>query len=338
MSIITTGQTEALKEEKYKRKLFGKHIVITGASSGVGQSAALAFAAYGTKLTLAARNENALQSVAEECRSLGADVQTVLTDVTDPKAMISLANSANDWQGHVDVWINNAGVLAAGVFEDTPMEVHAQVVRTNLLGYMNGAHAILPIFKKQGRGILINNISVGGFLPVPYGAGYTASKFGLRGFSEALKGELTDWKNIHVCDLFPAFLDTPGILHAGNYTRAALKPAPPVYDPERVAEAMIDTVLNPRSRRFVTSTSLLLRLIHATLPQVMTNITGKVIQKYIKNADSTSPTDGNLFDTVDYGMSVRGGFGLPGQPRSYRKYIAGAAAGLAIAALLLRTK
>jgi short-subunit dehydrogenase len=338
MSMITTGQGQLLKEERNKRKLFGKHIVITGASSGVGQSAALAFAAYGTKITLAARNQHALDAVADECRFLGAEVQTVVTDVTDAKAMITLANSANDWQGYVDVWINNAGVLAAGVFEDTPMEVHAQVVRTNLLGYMNGAHAILPFFKKRGKGIIINNISVGGFLPVPYGAGYTASKFGLRGFSEALKAELTDWKNIHVCDLFPAFLDTPGILHAGNYTRAALKPAPPVYDPERVAEAMVETVINPRSRRFVTSTSLLLRLAHAALPQVITNITGKVIRKYIKNADNTSPTDGNLFDTVDYGMSLRGGFGFPGRPKSYRKYIAGAAAGLAIAALLFRNK
>jgi short-subunit dehydrogenase len=73
------------------------------------------------------------------------------------------------------------------------MAVHEQVIKTNLLGYMNGAHAALPIFKQQGAGILINNISIGGFLPVPYGAGYSAAKFGLRGWSEALKGELTEW-------------------------------------------------------------------------------------------------------------------------------------------------
>lgn len=125
--------------------------------------------------------------------------------------MIALANAANDWQGSIDVWINNAGVLAAGDFDSTPMAVHEQVIKTNLLGYMNGAHAVLPFFKAQGCGIIINNISIGGFLPVPYGAGYTASKFGLRGWSEALKGELAQWPEIYVCDLFPAFLDTPGI-------------------------------------------------------------------------------------------------------------------------------
>ena len=84
------------------------------------------------------------------------------------------------------------------------------------MGYMHGAHAVLPYFKDQGYGVLINNISVGGYTPAPYAAGYTASKFGLRGFSQSLKGELYNWPHIHVCDLFPAFLDTPGIQHAGK--------------------------------------------------------------------------------------------------------------------------
>jgi short-subunit dehydrogenase len=183
-----------------------KAIVITGASSGAGRAAALEFAKYRPALILAARNEESLQNVAAECVALGAAVKVVLTDVSDPKSMINLANTADSWAGRIDVWINNAGVLAAGEFDHTPMEVHTQVVQTNLLGYMNGAHAVLPFFKKQHSGILINNISIGGFLPVQYGAGYTASKFGLRGFSEALKGELAGWKEIHICDLFPAFL------------------------------------------------------------------------------------------------------------------------------------
>src|SRR6201994_386712 len=203
-----------------------KIIVITGASSGAGRAAALKFAQYQTFLVLAARNQSALEEVAAECRELGADVLVVPTDTSDPKAMISLANAANDWLGAIDVWINNAGVLAAGEFDITPMAVHEQVIKTNLLGYMNGAHAVLPFFKAQKRGILINNISIGGFLPLPYGSGYTAAKFGLRGWSEALKSELRSWPDIHVCDLFPAFLDTPGIQHACNHTGKVLKPAP----------------------------------------------------------------------------------------------------------------
>jgi short-subunit dehydrogenase len=304
-------------------QLKGKTIVITGASSGAGRATALAFAQHGANLVLAARNEAALEEVAAECREFEIEVLVVPTDTSNSKAMIGLANAANDWQGKLDVWVNNAGVLAAGDFDQTPMAVHEQVIRTNLLGYMNGAHAVLPIFKAQGYGTIINNISIGGFLPVPYGAGYTASKFGLRGWSEALKGELTEWPDIYVCDLFPAFLDTPGIQHAGNHTGKVLKPAPPVYDPVRLAQAIVKVAANPSANTYVGSTSILLKLGHALLPELMTKMTGLVMRRYLKNADPIALTDGNVFTTVDYGMSTHGGFGLPGAPKAHRKYIAG---------------
>ena len=305
-------------------ELAGKTIIITGASSGAGRAAALEFASYKTCLVLAARNETALQEVADECRELGAEVLVVPTDVTDSKAMINLANTANDWRGSIDVWINNAGVLAAGDFDVTPMAVHEQVIQTNLIGYLNGAHAVLPFFKQQKRGILINNISIGGFSPVPYGAGYTASKFGLRGFSKALKGELATWPDIHVCDLFPAFLDTPGIVHAGNYSGKHLRPAPPVYDPRRLAQAMVELVKNPKENTYVGSVSLLLRLSNALFPELTPKLTGFVMRKYFKVADPIAPTSGNVFNTVDYGMSTHGTFGMPGEPKAHRKYLAGA--------------
>lgn len=312
-----------------QQDLTDKTIVITGASSGAGRAAAFEFAALQCALVLTARNENALNEVAEECRQLGAVVLVVPADVTDPKAMISLANAANSWKGYVDVWINNAGILAAGDFDQTPMEVHEQVIQTNLLGYMNGAHAIMPIFKAQRFGILINNISIGGYLPVPYGSGYTASKFGLRGFTEALKGELSGWPNIHICDLFPAFLDTPGIQHAGNYTGKQLKPAPPVYDPKLVAQAMVRIVQNPKSASYIGGTSRLLKLSHALFPEMTTKMTGFMMRRYLKQAEPLPSTSGNVFNTVNYGMSTNGGWNNPGKPVSYGKYLAaGLVAGL----------
>jgi short-subunit dehydrogenase len=314
-----------------------KAVVITGASSGAGRAAALEFARYRPALILASRNEEILEQVAAECRELGAAVKTVVTDVSDPRAMINLANEANDWTGRIDVWINNAGVLAAGEFDHTPMEVHAQVIQTNLLGYMNGAHAVLPFFKKQRQGILINNISIGGFLPVPYGAGYTASKFGLRGFSEALKGELAGWKDIYICDLFPAFLDTPGMQHAGNYTAHSLKPAPPVYDPLRVAKAMVALAIKPRSTRYVGSASIGLRFAHAIFPELMTKLTGGIMRRYFKTAQPLPPTNGNLFNSVDYGMSTHGGWNISVKSKNYKKYLAAALAAGVLSALIVGT-
>lgn len=303
-----------------------KTVVITGASSGAGRAIALEFAIENQRLVLASRNTAALHELAEECQELGAEVKVVTTDVTNYSDVLSLAAEADE-MGGIDVWVNNAGVLAVGDFDATPMEVTDQVIRTNLIGYMHGAHAVLPYFKKQGHGILINNISVGGFLPVPFGVGYSASKFGLRGFSAALKAELRGFPEIHICDAFPAFLDTPGIQHAANYTGKQLRPAPPVYDPQRVAKAIVKLSEKPKSELMIGSTAFLLRYAYGLFPRLTQTIAGTVISSYLKNADDLSKTDGNLFNEVGYGNAVYGGWGLPGKPKAHRKYIG---AGLAL--------
>jgi short-subunit dehydrogenase len=326
------------KNNEYSGSLKGKVIVITGASSGVGRAIAMELARHGADLVLAARREEVLDEVVNECEALGVKALSVPTDVTDSDAVKVLAAAADEWGGKVDVWINNAGVLAAGVFDETPIDVHDQVVKTNLLGYMHGAHAILPYFKQQGHGILINNISVGGWMAVPYGVGYSASKFGLRGFSEALQGELYHWKDIHVCDLFPAFLDTPGIQHAGNYTGKYLKPAPPIYDPQKVARAITRLILHPQKSKMIGAIAPFLKLTYALFPTLSRRITANVIEAYLKQADPVDATDGNLFEPVRYGTSIHGGWQTPVSERSSK--IAGVvlASGLMIGLLLIGSK
>ncbi|TDO22946.1 SDR family oxidoreductase [Pedobacter duraquae] len=313
-------------------KTTDRTIVITGASSGVGRAISLAFAQKHNKLIIASRNITALEELALECRQLGSQVLCVETDTSEISSVINLAAMADDFGAGIDVWVNNAGVLAIGEFDVTPMELNEQVIKTNLLGYMNGAHAVLPFFKKQKSGIIINNISIGGFLPVPFGTAYSASKFGLRGFSAALKAELTDYKNIHVCDTFPAFLDTPGIQHAANYTGKQLKPAPPVYDPNRVAAAIVSISEYPKSETMVGSASILLRASYGLFPGLTRGIAGMVIRQYLKHADPIEKTDGNIYNPLKFGNAVHGGWGLPGKPKAHRKYLA---AGIVLAVGLL---
>lgn len=315
--------------------LSGKTIVITGSSSGAGRAMALALAPYKPCLLLASRNKKALTETADECIALGAKARVVVTDVTDTAAMAKLAQAAIDWQDKLDVWVNNAGVLAAGPFEETPMAVHKQVLMTNLLGYMNGAHAAVAIFKKQEYGTLINNISIGGYLPVPYGGAYTASKFGLRGFFEALKGELAPWRNIHVCDLFPAFLDTPGLQHAANYTGKVLKPIPPIYDPMLVARAVVENVFLPRSTTCIGGTSVPLKIAHEVFPEWLTKGTGKIMRHYFDHADGIQKNEGNVFETVEYGMSTNGSTKHPATARK-KMLVTGVLAGLAFGLYLFR--
>src|SRR5690349_13505391 len=130
------------------RPLQDKVVVITGTTSGAGRAAALEFAKHQATIVLAARNEKALAEVAAECEEFGAKVKTVTTDVTEADAVKKLADEAAAFGGKIDVWINNAAVLAVGDFTNTPVEVHKRVIETNLLGYLYGAHAALSYFKQ----------------------------------------------------------------------------------------------------------------------------------------------------------------------------------------------
>jgi short-subunit dehydrogenase len=292
-------------------------IVLTGASSGIGRATAQALASYGCVLVLAARGREALAKVAEECEQRGARAIIVPTDITDPNAVRALAGTAIGQFGHIDVWINNVGVGALGRFEDTPLEAHQQVVNVNLMGHIHGAHAILPHFRQRGRGTLINMISVGGWASAPYAAAYTASKFGLRGFSESLRAELSNVPDVHVCDVYPSFVNTPGVSHGANYTGRQVKPVPPLLDPHRVASAIVSLIDHPRAIVTVGGTAHMVRLTRA----LGTNLRGRImrwlVDAALRRASATPATPGNLF-APSRGHAISGEY-----RRSVTPYLAG---------------
>lgn len=294
--------------KKKSGKASGKIVVVTGASSGAGKAIAVELAKQGAQLILAARSEHALNEVVAECNELGGNAIAMVADTRYIDNMQELARAAYRTGGRLDMWVNNAGVLAAGEFEQLPAQVNEDVVRTNLVGYMNGAYAALPYFKNQGSGILVNNISVGAWIVTPYAAAYTASKFGLRGFFEALKGELRNYPNIHVCDLYPGFLDSPGMQHAANYTGKFIKPAPPLYDPRRVAKAVVNLFRWPQSMVTIGTAPVFLKLAYASFPVLTRNITASVIRGYLKQAKPIENTMGNVVEPVEYGYNIDGGW------------------------------
>jgi NAD(P)-dependent dehydrogenase (short-subunit alcohol dehydrogenase family) len=304
-----------MTEQEGKHSLHTKTVVITGASSGVGRAAALAFSSLGATVILAARRNGPLQELVKECVLDGGTAIAVPTDVTDPEEILRLVKAAVGFSGQIDIWINNAGVLAAGELTSTPVDVLKQVIETNLLGYIYGAHAVLPYFKKQGHGILINNISVGAWFPTPYASAYTASKYGLKGFTQSLRGELVHWPEIRICDLFSGFLDTPGIHHAANYTGHALMPAPPVYDPRRVASAMVQLAHSPRNSMTTDLLAPALKFAHQFFPGISRYVSARVIESYLKKAGTESPSSGNVLAPLRYGTSIDGGW----QPKFRRK-------------------
>jgi NAD(P)-dependent dehydrogenase (short-subunit alcohol dehydrogenase family) len=223
-------------------------VVVTGASSGIGRATAHAFADHGNALALAARGEAALNEVVQECAESGGQAIAVPTDVSDAQAVRELAQRTLQRYGRIDVWVNNAAVSVFGPFQDIPEEDFRRVLDVNVMGYVYGARAALPVMREQGHGVLVNVSSVVGVVPQPYTHPYTMSKFAIRALSASLRQELQleGASGIHVCTVLPATIDTPIFQHAANYTGRAVRAMPPVYPPERVARTIVNLVRLPR--------------------------------------------------------------------------------------------
>ncbi len=320
-----------------QRSLSQKTVVITGASSGVGRAAALAFARKGANLALAARGAEALQSIAQECEALGAKVLSIQTDMAKAEDVQRLAEQALQHNGRIDVWVNNAGVLALGALDETPAEVIDGVIGTNLLGYLHGAHAVLPIFKAQKAGILINNISIGGWVAAPYGAAYTASKYGLRGMVEALQGEVAKFPNIHICALYPGFQSTPGIKHAANYLGVELTTPPPAFDPNKLAASMVSVAENPVNATYPDWSAVFAKTAYTLFPSLTRNIMGSMMRFAKKKGTPTEKSAGNTLGPVAHDMRIQEKKGVPSKARQ-AKMLGAATLGAVALWMIVRPK
>lgn len=315
-----------------------KTVVIIGASSGIGRATALAFAEQGSDLVLVARRENVLHELATACLEKGASNATAIrADVTIAQTLANVVNTTLARSGKIDVWINNVGAGAVGEFTEIPLEVHEQIIKTSLLGHFNGAYAVLPVFKEQGYGVMINTISVGGWVPEPYAVAYTASKFGLRGFSESLRCELLHWPGIAVCDVFPAYIDTPGFQHAANYTGKKLKPIPPVFPAIQVAKTMVALAKYPRDAVTVGPTAGLFKLLNAAAPSLLRKALTGIMDNYFKRAKPAPVSNGHIFESSPMETGVSGDW-LPVDHGNIRPIVWSALITGAIGAFLLIRK
>lgn len=285
-------------------------VVVTGASSGVGRAVAHAFAERGADLVLAARDGAALREVAAECELRGpgggaGDAATralaVPTDVSDEAQVQALAAAAVERFGRVDVWVGAAASWSQGPFEDTPAHVFDQVVRTTLLGQTYGARAVLPVFRRQGSGVLVVVSSLYGELSAPYVAPYVAAKWGLTGFAEVLRLELRGVPGIHVSTVLPGTVDTPIYRHAAVYLGREIRPLPPVTSPERVARAVLSAADRPRRRVVVGQTQRAAVWVHHLLPAVYDRVVGPAVHRFGLRRETTPPRDGNVLEPTRAG-------------------------------------
>ncbi|MEO3407522.1 SDR family oxidoreductase [Mucilaginibacter sp. CAU 1740] len=167
----------------------GKVIVITGASSGIGQATAELLAARGAKVVLAARRTERLETISAEINQSGGIAEFAQVDVTSRNEVKNLADFAVKTFGRLDVMINNAGVAQLYPMEDLDVDGWEQMIDVNLKGTLYGIAAALPIFKQQGSGHIINIISTAGITIVPQMGVYAGTKNAVRTIDEALRQE-----------------------------------------------------------------------------------------------------------------------------------------------------
>ncbi|HET6300988.1 SDR family NAD(P)-dependent oxidoreductase [Microbacterium sp.] len=306
----------------------GPVVVITGASSGIGRATAQEHARRGARLVLAARNEDSLETVAEECRALGAEVRVIPTDVSQQSDVHALAVGAVAEFGRIDVWVGNAGVFAYGSFEQLSEAVFRQVIETNLMGQVHGARAVLPYFRRQGSGTLVLVGSLYSRVSSPMISPYVASKFGVLGFAESLRQELRG-SGIRVRVVLPATVDTPIYQNAANVTGRHVHPLPPASSPRRVARAIVRAPDTRRTVRFVGRVQTVALLPHRMAPGVYDTAVRLSKERVELRGTDADLTVGTVFEPPSAAGGVTGGW------RSVGARIGAAAAVSAIVALLV---
>lgn len=188
-------------------KLEGKVAIVTGASSGIGEATAIALAAEGAKVAIAARRAERLQAVAERIENGGGKALPIVADVTDETQARDIVQKANAEFGRVDILVNNAGIALLGFIEGADTSDWRRTFDLNVLGLLYVTHAVLPLLKAQGVGHIVNISSVAG-RTVRAGVGiYNASKWGVNAISEALRQEVHK-DNIRVTIIEPGLVDT----------------------------------------------------------------------------------------------------------------------------------
>lgn len=226
----------------------GKVVIITGASSGIGEATAKELGANGAKLILAARREENLKSLQNKLQKEGVDVTYKTADVTSNEQMEQLAQFTLDKYGQIDVIINNAGLMPLANLNKKKVDEWNTMIDVNIKGVLYGIGAVLPHMRERKSGHIINISSVAGHEVMPGGAVYCGTKFAVRAITEGLrKEEAAEGNNIRTTIISPGAVQTELTDHISDTD--AKQGADALYEvaisPDSIARAIRHTISEP---------------------------------------------------------------------------------------------
>ncbi|XP_067136657.1 dehydrogenase/reductase SDR family protein 7-like isoform X2 [Centruroides vittatus] len=258
------------------RYLEDKVVLITGASSGLGESLAHKFYTAGSKVILSARRKEELERVKNDLLNLKVEKAhepaILILDLNELREIPFKANEALDIFGKIDILVNNGGISYRGEIISTSVDVDLRILVVNYLGHVTLTKALLPSMIKQNNGHIIAISSIQGKIAIPFRSAYSASKHALQAFFDVLRSELGE-TNIHTCIVSPGYIKTNLSINALTDTGSTYgvmdKTTSTGMDPNDVADAIIDAVLL-RKNELILSTllpqlALLLRIMWPSL-------------------------------------------------------------------------
>jgi short-subunit dehydrogenase len=277
-SARTTQQQEPTMA---RRSIADSRILITGASQGIGLALAEAAARRGAKVLAAARSAEALRELKQRAAATGQSLEIVVADVTGPEDRRKMVEAAQQHFGGLDILINNAGVGATGHFVEASPERLRQIMEVNVFGVTETTRECLPLLRQGNKPAIVNISSIAGKRAMPARSEYSASKFAIQGFSEALRAELVKF-GIDVIVVAPGLTQTN--FSKNMIERKALMQIDHMrgMTPEDVAEATLKAIENGKHETILTLNGKLLAFFGRFLPRIADRIAAKKVRSLFK--------------------------------------------------------
>lgn len=285
-------------------------VVITGASAGVGRATAQAFAKRGASLGLIARGKERLESAVREAEAAGVAAVAVSADVADAAAVEAAAEEIERKLGPIDVWVNNAMTTVYAPFAQIQADEYRRATEVTYLGYVHGTMAALKRMEPRNKGTIVQVGSALAYRAIPLQAPYCGAKFAIRGFTDALRSELTHKRSrVHLTMVQMPALNTPQFDWGRNKLPQRPQPVPPIFQPEVAARAIVFAAGARRREVWVGRSTIAAILLNKLSPGLLDDYLARAGYKSQLSTEHASPNrKDNLFEPVPGPYGAHGRF------------------------------